>query len=199
MLFRKVLLFIPLVVKAPKMPTGATNAPYLFCFIHASFGLVWFPPTLWTAVNRGCIQSYIVATHYFYYYYYFFAFWWILCCDSQHCLSFSPSTIIFHLPTYHVRAGWEVGACRTNWRVDRMTDMVRNFFISPCRGFMFIFCLHVAMWIKTPFCKQWQRLLPWILGGFHSHCCWRNSTAANHCAYKERKHSVLTLGCYFYR
>lgn len=48
------------------------------------------------------------------------------------CLSFSPSTIIFHLPTYHVHARWEVGACRTtrwtNWRVDRMTDMVRDFF-----------------------------------------------------------------------
>lgn len=119
------------------------------------------------------------------------------------CLSFSPSTIIFHLPTYHVHTGWEFGACRTkrwtNWRVDSMTDMVRNFFISPCRGCMFIFRLHVAMWIKTLFCKQWQRHLPWISGGFHSHCCWRNSTAANHCAYKERKHSVLTLGCYFYR
>lgn len=47
------------------------------------------------------------------------------------CLSFSPSTILFHLPTYHVLTGWEVGACRTtrwtNWRVDRMTDMVGAF------------------------------------------------------------------------
>lgn len=50
------------------------------------------------------------------------------------CLSFSPSAILFHLPTYHVLTGWEVGACRTtrwtNWRVDRMTDMVGVFYIS---------------------------------------------------------------------
>lgn len=119
------------------------------------------------------------------------------------CLSFSPSTIIFHLPTYHVHTRWEVGACRTtrwtNWRVDRMTDMVRDFFISPCRGYMFVFCLYVAMWIKTRFCEQWKRHLPWISGGFQSPCCWRNSAAANHCACKERKHFVLTLRGYFYR
>lgn len=154
------------------MATGATNAAYLFCFTRATFRVFWFPPTLWTAVNLSCIQSYIVATHC---YLVFFLVDFFLPFDESCvvilsvCLSFSPSTTVFHLPTYHERTRWEVGACRTtrwtNWRVDRMTDMVRDFFMSPCRGYMFIFCLHVAMWIKTLFSEQWQKTFTLNFGG----------------------------------
>lgn len=161
------LLLIPLVVKGSKMASGTTNATYLFYFTRATFGLLWFPPTLWTAVNPGCIQSYIAAAHYCYYWLFFF--FWVdfpLPFDEScvvilsGCLSFSPSTIISHLPTYHVHARWEVGACRTtcwtNWRVDRMTDMVRDFFFFfSMQGLHVYLCLYVSMWIKMLYCEQW--------------------------------------------
>lgn len=73
-------------------------------------------------------------------------------------------------------------------------------FFFSMQGLHVYLCLHVSMWIKTLYCEQWQTFtLNFGWGGFHSHCCWRNSAAANHCACKERKHSVLTPRCYFYR
>lgn len=90
------------------------------------------------------------------------------------CLSFSPSTIISHLPTYHVHARWEVGACRTtcwtNWRVDRMTDMVRDlFFLHAGATCLSLFvCIHVnkdaLLWTMTDFYLEfWVGGIPFTL------------------------------------
>lgn len=96
------LLLIPLVVKGPKMATGSTNGPYLFCFTHAAFGLVWFPPTLRTAVNPGCIQSYIVATYYFYFFIYIYIFCLIVLCFLMNLvLWFSAvASLSLHQPSF---------------------------------------------------------------------------------------------------
>lgn len=127
---------------------------------------------------------------------------WILCCDSQWLPLFLSVNHPFP-PTYLSCSHWVGGWSMSHHALDKLEGGQDDrygwgIFISPCRRNMFIFCLEVAMWIRTLLVNN-NKYIYLEFGGDSIHTVDKTQRLLDTIVQREETQTALALRCFFNR